>query len=277
MSLLHRDRRLLGRYDRRDRASPRSLYFDELEIEPQLTRLGIYPDQMQSRRGPFMDSRAVGHMVHPQFFDEESHMRRDHRRRNSSMEFGVAMRKLHKQIMLAENFYGEFQSQFDNDVESVKNYAKADLLTVLWRCKVKKGKEGAFAEGGLERFEGIARKVAHALQAAVESHISESSRPPQRASHKDSAKRLQGKVEIANDQIMELLSQATNSREYCEGLLSELEMLKALIDPRAEKNRGLYRGSEDEDEDCDAASQAPNVQDFNGQDFGVQEDSNAGF
>lgn len=252
MSLLRRDRYGLSRFDRRGRAS-NGLYFDEVEASP------------RARLNPFVDSQAMSRLIRSPFFDEEEvhqHWRsRDYqheRRRSDSLPFGKAMKKLYKQITQAEQFYSDFQNNFDADIQAIQGYATEDILKVLWELKVRgrrsrsRDSQQGSPERGSEKFEIMQRKVAQALEMAVESRVNDWIGRSKKSSPKiDSSKRLQKKVETANDQILDLLHHAAHSREYCEALLSELELLKTLIDPDLDKNKGLYRGGGDEDDESD--------------------------
>jgi hypothetical protein len=98
--------------------------------------------------------------------------------RKDAFPYDRAMRKLFDQLIHAEQFYN-FQSDYDNDITSIKKYATADLLDELWMLRVKGRKdlravfEGEFNEGEVfenqsVRFDDINRDLAHALWIAFE-------------------------------------------------------------------------------------------------------------
>jgi len=174
----------------------------------------------------------------------------------SSVSFRKAMRKLYDQLQRAADFYGKFRDDFDNDTINVKKYAPEPTMIDLWVSRLigkrarqdsvtsKNGNEDDdFGKSQVEEFDKMKKAVTKVLQDAVGSDIiGESQDSRWDTTRKDTAIRLQEKVEIANEQILDLLESVTKGREHCVQLLDEIDLLKKLIDPEDDKNKGLYRG-----------------------------------
>lgn len=185
--------------------------------------------------------------------------------------FSKGMAKLFKQLATAERFYRDFQTSFDNDIVAIKKYATAEIRNTLWILKVGGGDrhrrrssidqavdsaDDSSSDRPYERFKSNKHKLLRALDICL------SARPPPEArrsskrntSREEAAMRLYRKVQIANEQITELLDQAPRKRECCSGLVGELEMLKTLVDPENESNKISYKkgGKEDQSSGSDA-------------------------
>jgi len=264
MSLLRRDRRGGDRYEtQRNRRGPEA-FFDDFAIDP--PRRPIYHTRSS------IDTRVVRHLpVREGFFDDTCdprlRPRSGVRRAINSLPFGKAMRKLFKQSVKAEQFYSNFQSGFDEDIAAIRKYATPEILTELWLLKVSGGDGNRrqsiesqdttldneiSSDGSVELFETMRTKMVRSLNTATCAKLDGTPRPSRKnMSRLDSAARLQRKLDVANEQIQDLLQKASKGREYCDGLLNELELLKTLIDPENERNKELYSASGDEQDGAD--------------------------
>jgi len=91
----------------------------------------------------------------------------------------------------------------------------------------------AGAEGeDREKLEEVKQKLIQLLEGVLHSDVKQKS-----LAQTDAAKRLQKKIETASEQIVELLDGAPQTREQCDALLTELELLKNLVNPDDDKNR----------------------------------------
>ena len=179
--------------------------------------------------------------------------------RKDAMPFRGAMNKLFHQIEQARECYSEFQSQYDNEVFQIKNYATQKVLDELWGLRVAGKKDRRTLEEGesitdedshekpKEMFNDTRERMRRALEHAVYSTIQPGQESRKNAIRHEAAKRLQRKVATAQDQIMELLTSAPKGREDCDELLKELELLRILVDPENERNKQLYKAGDDGD------------------------------
>lgn len=178
-----------------------------------------------------------------------------------NISFGKGLKKLFRQILQAEKLYGNFRSEYDSDISGVTKYANEDILNKLWISKVKGKKnpgdyegshgqavEDAFLASPAEKFDAMSDKVSDALSGALDSFREETPQSRKQIPRVEAARRMAQKVGTASEQILDLLESAARGREYCSALLSELGLLKTLIDPNTEQNKLLYtRGGEDDD------------------------------
>jgi len=290
LSLLRRDRSKRRGFDpRRDKHSHgREICFEDLAIDPRMASV-FHTRSIDARNFDpriIREEQSVRELPPKSgLLDEYGDPRLRSRivgrgRGPNSLPFGRAMNKLFRQLEQAEKFYGDFQLEYDSDISEIKKYATVEVLSALWILKVKGGRDRRdslgsqhtmgdeiSSERATERFEAMQRKTIQSLEGALTSTLNEGPRLSRRQMTRiESAKRLQRKVDIANEQILDLLESATRGREYCEGLLSELELLKALIDPINEKNRELYKGGRDDgglssiEDDHDEQQQQPAAQ-----------------
>jgi len=174
----------------------------------------------------------------------------------SSLPFGKAMRKLFDQLEKAAGFYSKFQDDFDNDTTNIKKYALERTMIDLWVSKLigKRGRRDSgddknendddeFGKSQVEEFDKMKKGVTKVLQDAVDSDIiGQYQESRWDTTRKDTAIRLQEKVETANEQILDLLESVMKGREHCVQLLNEIDLLKKLIDPEDDKNKVLHKG-----------------------------------
>lgn len=271
IGLMRRDRRCPEQYDNERTIvaySPThgAIYFDDLSIG------SGKPPSPYNPRG-FAIQRMTGRVpLKPVFFDSEHRQLRSRvaepRRVGGKVPFGRAMRKLHKELEKAEAFYKGFYNDFDADIQSIKAFATQDIRADLWLLKAGRlpgdRKSSDSTEGNddndqekspeqlSQKFDGWEEKVNRAMQTAIDARIGESSSPNRKIETRlDSRRRLQRKVEVASEQIADLLQKAADDRDGCKALLSELDALKALIDPDDQKNSEMYKGVGDDEVDDD--------------------------
>ncbi len=167
-----------------------------------------------------------------------------------------AMKELHKQIGKAETFYRDFQSEFDSDTSSLKNYANQELFKQLWVSKIVGKMDPLMREGEdddpysnsreedddekeyQKKFGDMRRDMTAALKAAVASTMKGNVR------NLEKAERLLDKVETAHRQIEPLLEAASKEKRHCKDLLVELDQLKNLVNPEADNNKDWLKGGE---------------------------------
>ncbi|KAK0121481.1 hypothetical protein ONS95_009775 [Cadophora gregata] len=176
---------------------------------------------------------------------------------------GKAMKKLHKWLVDVENAYGEFQGGFDEDTKEVKRYAKTTSLVDLWRRKFEgknvgvpgedEAEQDEQTEEFAERHSTMKQKLAAAMDTAILAKAGEIKGLGAAIRH-ENVSRLKEKVETAKFHIMDVMEKMPRDREFCVALLSELAVLKQIIDPEQEATKKLYQagvadGTGDADED----------------------------
>ncbi|KAJ5054888.1 uncharacterized protein L3040_001150 [Drepanopeziza brunnea f. sp. 'multigermtubi'] len=174
--------------------------------------------------------------------------------------FGKAMIKLFKDIGKAEEFYGSFVTDYEDEISTLKRYAPSELLNKLWIARVEgKPDGGSFDEGeeipegekSFVMFEEKKSMLIRSMEGAANSMIIES-RSPKHEVRAEAQKRLREKVQTAHKLIMALLDGAPRKHSQCKSLLSELGMLKALVNPEEDANRGLFKSGNDTEDGGDA-------------------------
>jgi len=173
--------------------------------------------------------------------------------------FGRAMRRLHEQTERARDFYNNIMDEFDQDItSSVKKYATEEVLAELWqnkingkrdpRISVDDGEEDETFRETKGKVADMKRDLSNALLLALHSTIRHGREESVRnKARRDTAKRLLRKVETANALILDLLGQVRGGREHCVALVSELDELKALIDP--DNHKDIYKTEADDVDD----------------------------
>jgi len=173
-----------------------------------------------------------------------------------SLPFGKAMHKLHRQLLQAEEFYGNFQTEYDNDTEKIQRYANEKILSMLWVLRVGGIKNSAATldeqddenddlADTTEKFSAMKKKVVQTLQDAIHSNIKEGTAPGRKSKIRlENGRRMRDKLITANQLILELLNSTPEARDDCKALIHELGQLKTLIDPDVEENKELYKGGD---------------------------------
>lgn len=178
----------------------------------------------------------------------------------TALPFGKAMNKLHQQIVRSEEFYSTFKSEYDNDVERIKNYANDESLLSLWVLRVK-GERDPKVTGNhdrndeelaetAEKIHFMKNRLRDAFAEALFSTMNNEKGPGRKGLIRyETAKRLKEKVALANSQVSALLDQVPKGPEYCIALLAEFEKLKFMLNPDDVKNKEMYAGADSEKEE----------------------------
>ncbi|CZT06475.1 uncharacterized protein RAG0_12180 [Rhynchosporium agropyri] len=156
-----------------------------------------------------------------------------------AVSFSKAMKKLHKELMDAETAYQTYQDTFDGEMNQIRGYATRKVMVNLWDRKWtgKKEKEDSDAEESsetteifMQTHEKLKEKLESALRDATGSVVEGKG-----SIQLGNADRLQQKVHVARKQILDLLKKVPDDRDYCASLLSELTLLRNLVDPETSK------------------------------------------
>jgi len=214
------------------------------------------PTSREMRRGQDMrkPSQLSAPMKHGDHYGDSSRSKSGPDK--ESLPFGKAMHKLHRQLLQAEEFYGNFQTEYDNDIEKIQRYANEKILSMLWVLRVGGIKNSAATLNEqddenddladmTEKFSAMRKKVAQALQGAINSNIKEGTAPGRKSKIRlENGRRMRDKLITANQLILELLNSTPEARDDCKALIHELGQLKTLIDPDVEENKELYKGGD---------------------------------
>ncbi|CZR55044.1 uncharacterized protein PAC_04930 [Phialocephala subalpina] len=173
--------------------------------------------------------------------------------RKSSVSFGRGMKKLYGALDKAEQYFNNFIQEYDNDMGSTEKYATLEIREQLWKLKVagKRDKRTIKDDDNQPNDEGSdkpkqkflekKKDLNHALQLALTVGLEDDRQTSRAKARKESAKRLQNKIDVASTQIGELLDEAVKYRDQCQALLDEIKMLKVLVDPETETNKDLFK------------------------------------
>jgi hypothetical protein len=183
------------------------------------------------------------------------------RDRGRVFPFYWALKELYQKLDAAANFYSNFESEYENDITRIKKYAAREILEKLWTSRVKVTKDrkasleskhrhnvGDFIEYE-DKFAGWKRKVGHALDDALNPCLDEENLDEPKNTRYQSTVRLLDKVLTANRQILPLLDAASKGQEHCKDLITELELLKSLVDPENDNNKKLLKDTDYEDDE----------------------------
>lgn len=175
----------------------------------------------------------------------------------SALPLGKAIRQLQYQVDAAHKLYSTFYSSFNDDIAAIRFYAPENILADLWLLKI--GGSGQKWIPPTERqcgdgddFDEMERRVLRALSNATNARVFDES-PISAGSTKryNAAKRLQQKVQVANEQIRGLLSNASRSQDSCDALISELELLKGLLEAALDVDDNRIENDGGNDTICD--------------------------
>jgi len=176
-----------------------------------------------------------------------------------SLSFGKAMKKLHRQLELAQTLYTDFQREYNDDVRKVRGYMNDQALVDVWVKKVASKnsasqdeyRDNSSDEPRLykEIFAEQKTKVTQALEQVARSTVEEGGTSRKATVRFEATRRLRQKVETSRGQILQLLNKVTEAPEHCSALLEEFKYLSDLIDPENEKNAGLYTSTPDEEQE----------------------------
>ncbi|KAH8679726.1 hypothetical protein BGZ60DRAFT_428036 [Tricladium varicosporioides] len=164
-----------------------------------------------------------------------------------NLYFGNAMRALDREIDTAQNFYEGFLQEYDGWIGSRSDYLTDDLLNAIWKNMIigKKYKNSISGdqinnsnndlEEYTQKFTNQKRDIARAMSYALRSTMRGGRESSLVAARLNSARRLQEKIEIAQRQIAPLTHAALEGREHCVALITELKMLKNVMDAESTK------------------------------------------
>jgi hypothetical protein len=254
-----------------DRYAGLDVYFDDLAIDSWVRRMidGRLPDRSRfdrrsSDRGRDSEGRRildeVQYSPRPDIIHDDRGLAMA-RPVGPPMPFGIAMRDLHRQLGRAEELYTRFQTDYDDDIATVRKYAPARTLREMWYQKVKGARDPqTFAEGEVrtaegeperfeEQFTEMETRVFAALQAAASSTLSGGRRSENRQARVDASERLKRRAHLALEQFIDAMERAKRRREDCRYLVNELQQWQTLLNPEIEMNRELYRLSEEEEQE----------------------------
>jgi len=164
------------------------------------------------------------------------------------LSFGKAIKSLHEVLGKADHFYTDFQQNFDNEVQNV-SYANKEMKKMMWSMKMaapsqEVGQDDKPAEKWQTLFAEQRSGLYIAMKAFLNVSLSQGDNKSTKATTLAAWNRLQEKVETASNQIMELLKLATKDHEHCKALLSEVQLLKDLVNPDKPENKGLFEAGD---------------------------------
>ncbi|RDW87715.1 hypothetical protein BP5796_03409 [Coleophoma crateriformis] len=149
-----------------------------------------------------------------------------------------ATRKLYRQLEKSIKVYENLLKAYDADVAKIRKYADERTMEQLWFLKV----EGRPDRGGLveDGFSGTMVKMMETGSLLVEclcdvrrSTLDEYTRgTPKEQRQVEKSRRLYKQVGFAGDQILDLLHLSVKSEDYCKELVSDMQRLKTLVDPK---------------------------------------------
>jgi len=197
----------------------------------------------------FLDPHPTFHLPECEYGGASSRRQFEHNPKSetgAALPFDRAIRQLRHQLDTAHELYSTFSTSFKDDIVSIKQYASEEILAELWSLKIDgfESKWMTSAERGdamdedeviagpkVEDFDEMERRVVRALNNVTDARVIDYSQTSGgRAKPYNAARRLKQKVQIAKGQILDLLGNASGSRDSCDALICELELLKCLLD-----------------------------------------------
>ena len=167
------------------------------------------------------------------------------REKSDALAFSLAIKELYHQLGTAVAFYIKFDLEYEKDIVQIKKYATREILDNLWAMKIRRSKDlgtaaqdryhdrygdNLFAEHE-DQFVVWKMKLSRVLDGAITSSFREASHYDCNSTRYQSKVRLIDKIRVANGQLRPLLDMASERRERCRDLITELKMLRGLIDP----------------------------------------------
>jgi hypothetical protein len=168
------------------------------------------------------------------------------RERDDSLPFTLAVAELFRQLEAATAFYIAFGKEYSDDIKKIKQYATREILENLWIRKVRRAKnptgesqnqdEGRYAGTGFPDYEDQfaiwKRKVCHALDGAIASSLDTgNSNDRSGGARQQSMARMIDKIRTAHRQLLPLLGAAWKREQVCRDLVTELKLLRDLVNP----------------------------------------------
>lgn len=245
----------MGNYDHRGwdpRRTPQNDFFEPLQLSPGFVRdydnLSWYRRSPREGRKVAQDSRLRQQSFGRKKLEEKSLVKATGKPEKDAMALGKSLRKLNRRINVSEEFYNNFLSDYDNDVDRIKKYCPKSVLNSMWGFKVRGEKqEDEEQDNGVE--DATEKFELHRIQAtqALKDVLSSSTKDF-KGSRLASAERLKEKIYTYKGQISKLLELAPKGRTHCEALLGEFKELKEIISPSSDKNKDIFAsvGSEED-------------------------------
>jgi len=183
---------------------------------------------------------------------------------SAALPFRRAFKDLHRELVQAEEWYNACLTEYDNDVQPIRNYSSVEDLTNIWAAKVRGERDRrTMAEGDEEQadngtktfrevFAETETKVVNALQAAANS----TSKMPagrqlserQRVKF-DACEGLKQRAHFELQQLLNYMERAKESRDACRHLVNQLQQFKETVNPESEANRETFKCGDDDDEE----------------------------
>jgi len=183
---------------------------------------------------------------------------------SAALPFRRAFNDLHRELVRAEEWYNVCLTEYEDDVQHIRNYSSAEDLTNIWAAKVRGERDRrGMAEGddqqadkGTKTFREIfaetETKVANALQAAADS----TSKMPagrqlserQRVKF-DACEGLKQRAHFELQQLLNYMERAKESGDACRHLVNQLQQFKETVNPESEVNRDMFKFGDDDDEE----------------------------
>jgi hypothetical protein len=176
------------------------------------------------------------------------------RDRDDALPFSLAITELFRQLEAATKFYISFGKEYNEDIKQIKQYATKEILENLWIRKVRRARsprvalqrqdEDRYTGNGFaeyeDRFAVWKRKICHALDGAITSRLDGESRHDHGSGTRhQSMVSMIDKIRTANRQLLPLLDTAWERQQLCRDLVTELELLKDLVNPGESSSKSV--------------------------------------
>jgi hypothetical protein len=183
---------------------------------------------------------------------------------SAALPFRRAFKDLHRELVQAEEWYNACLTEYDNDVQPIRNYSSVEDLTNIWAAKVRGERDRrTMAEGDDEQadngtktfrevFAETETKVANALQAAADSTlkmpVGRQLSERQRVKF-DACEGLKQRAQFELQQLLNYMERAKESRDACRHLVNQLQQFKEAVNPESGMNRETFKCGDDDDEE----------------------------
>ena len=186
------------------------------------------------------------------------------RESDDALPFSLAITELFRQLEAATKFYASFAKEYNEDIKQIKQYATKEILENLWIRKVRRARkpraglrtqdEDRYTGNGFAEYEDQfavwKRKICHALDGAITSSLDGESRHDRSSRTRyQSMVNMVDKIRTANRQLLRLLDTAWKREQLCRELVTELELLKDLVNPGENKSKNLQNNGDEAKED----------------------------
>jgi hypothetical protein len=182
---------------------------------------------------------------------------------SADLPFCRAFMDLHRELVQAEEWYNACLTEYENDVQQIRNYSSVEDLTNIWAAKVRGERDRrTMAEGDdhqadngtktfREKFAETETKVANALRAAANStsKIPAGRQLSERQRVKfDACEGLKQRAHFELQQLLNYMERARESGDACRHLVNQLQQFKETVNPESEVNRETFRCGDDDEE-----------------------------